>query len=61
MVELAGDSTIDTIEIENTCSSGYGKFLKGVQVEALDANQTVIWTSNTIGSASDGSKHTFNP
>ena len=61
MVELAGDSTIDTIEIENTCSSGYGKFLKGVQVEALDENQTVIWTSDTIGSASDGSNHTFNP
>jgi hypothetical protein len=61
MVELAQSSTIDSIEILNTCTSGYGGLLNGSFVEAMDENQTVIWTSADISDASDGSTHTYNP
>ena len=61
MLEFGEASTIDSIEIENTCTNGFGQFLKGAQVEALDENQTKIWNSSPIGNASDGSTHTFNP
>ena len=61
MVEFGEASTIDSIEIKNTCTNGFGQFLNGVQVEALDENQTKIWSSQVIADASDGSTHPFNP
>ncbi|HJN64937.1 MAG TPA: hypothetical protein QF761_01945, partial [Pirellulales bacterium] len=61
MVELAQSSTIDSIEILNTCTSGYGGFLNGSFVEAMDENQIVIWASADISDASGGSTHTYNP
>ena len=60
MVEFGEASTIDSIEIKNTCTTGFGQFLNGAQVEALDENQTKIW-DDVISGASDGSEHTFNP
>ncbi len=61
MVELEQNSTIDSIEILNTCTSGYGGFLNGSFVEAMDENQIVIWASADISDASGGSTHTYNP
>jgi len=60
MVEFGEASTIASIEIENACS-GLGIFLNGAKVEALDENETMIWNSEAISGASDGSDHTFNP
>ena len=60
MVEFGEASTIASIEIENACDD-LGTWLDGAQVEALDENETMIWNSEAISDASDGSEHTFNP